>query len=89
MRGAAGAAGQRAQLLITDAEDSLSWDRAQHRGWGVGLYPPESEYDGECLTFGSTEDGRLSALATLVDEVLAAFVARQRQRSAGGGEGTA
>lgn len=28
-------------LLVTDAEDTLAWDREEHRGWGVGLYPPD------------------------------------------------
>lgn len=28
-------------LLFTDLEDTLSWDRAQHDGWYVGLYEPE------------------------------------------------
>ncbi len=58
-------------LLITDAEDSLSWDREEHRGWGVGLYPPDqANTDGDCLAFGSTEDAAVPALLPLVEQVL-------------------
>lgn len=60
-------------VLGIDAEGSLLWEREEHAGWGVGLYPPKGEYIGECLTFGSTEDGSVSALPALVDDVLAAF----------------
>ncbi|HXC77609.1 MAG TPA: hypothetical protein VNU19_11205 [Candidatus Acidoferrum sp.] len=28
-------------LLFTDLEDTLSWERAAHEGWFVGLYEPE------------------------------------------------
>lgn len=45
-------------LLITDAEDSLSWEREEHQGWGVGLYPPGwANTEGECLVFDATSDG--------------------------------
>jgi hypothetical protein len=27
-------------ILVTDAEDTLAWQRIDHHGWGVGLYPP-------------------------------------------------
>ncbi len=58
-------------LLITDAEDSLSWDRDDHQGWGVGLYPPnQANTDGECLLFESDEDGSPEALVPLVHRVL-------------------
>jgi hypothetical protein len=58
-------------LLITDAEDSLAWDREEHYGWGVGLYPPDqANTDGECLLFDSDEDGSLGALIPLVHRVL-------------------
>jgi hypothetical protein len=66
-------------LLITDAEDSLSWDREEHRGWGVGLYPPDqANTDGECLAFDSTEDGSPQALVPLVDRVLRQWTRRDR-----------
>ncbi len=65
-------------LLITDAEDSLSWDRQEHRGWGVGLYPPDqADTDGECKAFDSTEDGTAPALLLLADQVLRDYVRRQ------------
>jgi hypothetical protein len=66
-------------LLITDAEDTLSWDREEHRGWGVGLYPPDqANTDGECLAFDSTDDGAPSALPPLVNRVLDLWLGRQR-----------
>jgi len=50
-------------LLITDAEDSLSRERAEQRGWGVGRYVTDSEYDDaalldEELPGGAGERGR-------------------------------
>ncbi len=69
-------------LLITDAEDTLSWDREEHAGWGVGLYPPDrANTDGECLVFDSTPDGEVAALLPLVDQVLASFVPRSGRTS--------
>jgi len=59
-------------LLVTDAEDCLAWDRDSHRGWGVGLYRPASEYDDGPLRFEEDEDGSLSALLPLVRRVLLA-----------------
>ena len=32
-------------LLITDAEDSLSWYREDQRGWGVGFWADSEQYD--------------------------------------------
>lgn len=57
-------------LLVTDAEDSLSWARAEHAGWAVGLYAPEQAYDGEVLAFDTTEDGSVAGLRKLIDRVL-------------------
>ncbi len=66
-------------LLITDAVDALSWERGEHQGWGVGLYPPDqANTDGECLVFDSTEDGSLEALLPLLRQVLNAYVRRRR-----------
>lgn len=77
-------------LLITDADDTLSWDRSEHRGWGVGLYPPDhANTDGECLAFDSTEQGDAKALLPLVHAVLDAFSAQQRGRRGSSGGGTA
>lgn len=64
-------------LLITDGEDSLSWDRQEHRGWGVGLYPPDqANTGGECMAFCSTSDGSVPALLVLADQVLRDYVRR-------------
>jgi len=64
-------------LLITDAEDSLSWNREDHQGWGAGLYPPDqANTDGECLAFDSTEDGSPAALLPLVESVLTQYLRR-------------
>ena len=57
-------------LLITDGDDTLSWDRAAHQGWSVGRYPRNSEYDDGPLAFESTDDGSLPALLPLVRTVL-------------------
>lgn len=57
-------------LLITDAEDSLSWDRATQEGWGVGLYAPDERYDGTLLAWSSTDDVDTSSLLALVEQVL-------------------
>ena len=57
-------------LLITDAEDTLSWDRDEHRGWGVGLYSSDEEYDGEQLAYDSAEDGEIETLLALVEKVV-------------------
>ena len=57
-------------LLITDAEDSLSWDRDEQHGWGVGRYVTDSEYDDGPLAFGDTADRSIEALCELVREVL-------------------
>ena len=66
-------------LLITDAEDSLSWDREGHRGWGVGLYPPDhANTDGECLAFESTDDGSPEALVLLSRTVLDRYIRSRR-----------
>jgi hypothetical protein len=57
-------------LLITDAEDSLSWNRDHQRGWGVGLYSNESEYDDGPLAFGDSDDCSIETLLVLAGEVL-------------------
>ncbi len=66
-------------LLVTDAEDSLSWEREEHAGWGVGLYPPDqANTDGDCLAFDSTDDGEPAALVPLVRAVLDEYVRSRR-----------
>ncbi|NNH21869.1 hypothetical protein [Pseudokineococcus marinus] len=58
-------------LLVTDEEDSLSWNREEHRGWGVGIYREGTEYDDGPLAFESTDDGAPAALLPLVRAVIA------------------
>lgn len=58
-------------LLITDAGDSLSWNRAEQNGWGVGLYRPGSEGDDGPERFSEDEDSTSTeTLLRLVREVL-------------------
>jgi len=57
-------------LLITDAEDSLSWEREEQRGWAVGRYVANSEYDDGPLAFAANEDCGTATLLALVGEVL-------------------
>ena len=61
-------------LLVTDAEDSLSWARAEQQGWGVGLYAPEHAFDGECRAWATTPDNDLPALRAVIEEVLRSAV---------------
>lgn len=56
-------------LLITDAHDSLSWERAEQQGWGVGLYGSDDASDGP-LRFASSEDSSIKALLNLLPVVL-------------------
>jgi hypothetical protein len=56
-------------LLVTDAEDSLSWARVEHEGWGVGMYGPEEQSEG-ALAFGQAEAGDTDALLVLVGDVM-------------------
>lgn len=56
-------------LLVTDAEDSLGWARAEHDGWGVGLYRPGEHTDG-ALAYGQVDDCNIAALPVLVGEVM-------------------
>lgn len=57
-------------LLITDAEDTLSWERAAHQGWYVGLYPPENEDSSEPIAYLEHPDGDTDILISLIREVL-------------------
>jgi len=57
-------------LLITDAEDSLSWEREEQRGWAVGRYATDSEYDDGPLAFADSLDTDTDTLLGLVREVL-------------------
>lgn len=60
-------------LLVTDADDSLSWDRETHLGWGAGLYRPDGDgsyLDDGPLAYDTTDDGSPRALVPLVRSVL-------------------
>ena len=57
-------------LLITDEDDSLSWDRREQRGWAVGRYGRDEEACEPPLAFGSSPDRSLAALDALIREVL-------------------
>lgn len=58
-------------VLITEADDSLAWSRAEHRDWGAAVYAPEGAYDGEVLAAEVT-DGSIAGLRRLVEELLRA-----------------
>jgi hypothetical protein len=57
-------------ILVTEADDSLSWSREEHQDWGVALFPPSEQYDGECLAADTSEDGSVRALQRLVQQLL-------------------
>lgn len=57
-----------AYLLVTDADDALSWDRAEQNGWGAGLYT--NDEDQELIAHAATEDTDVSALVELVRGLL-------------------
>lgn len=62
-------------VLVTDAEDTLAWNRDQHAGWGVGLYPRDNDtheetYDSGSLAYGTISDSDTPALLRLVHDVL-------------------
>lgn len=57
-------------LLVTDGDDTLAWDRADHRGWSVGLYPPGEEGGGEGpVAFAQTERSDVAGLLAIVPTV--------------------
>lgn len=57
-------------VLVTDADDTLSWQRANQQGWGVGLYPPPEDDDSEALDYLTTPDGDLRSLLVQLARVL-------------------
>jgi hypothetical protein len=56
-------------LLLADAEDSLSWERATHEGWWVGMYPPTDEHDGP-IAYAQDDSGDTGTLLRLITDVL-------------------
>lgn len=57
-------------LLVTDQEDTLSWDRRDHRGWWVGLYPPEESETNGPIRWLETDEDSVEALLDLAVRVL-------------------
>jgi len=58
-----------AVLLVTDAEECLSWDRSEQQGWGAGVYRDQERQ--EPLAFGRTPGTSTAELLGLVRLVLA------------------
>ena len=56
-------------LLITDADDYLSWARAEHAGWAVGLFEAGERDDGP-IAFGQVEGSDTATLVALVRDVM-------------------
>jgi hypothetical protein len=63
-----------AYMLVTDAEDALSWERADKDGWAVSVYA--SDEDRDLLAEASTDDTTDAALVLLVRQVLRAAAGR-------------
>ena len=58
-------------LLLTDRDDTLSWDRSKHVGWAVSLYEPtERETIDGPLAFELSDDGSPSSAVRLAQRVL-------------------
>ena len=56
-------------LLVTDSDDSLSWDRRTKHGWAVGLFP-NAGASGERITDLDTDDGSIEALLKLISTAI-------------------
>jgi hypothetical protein len=65
-------------LLITDAEDTLSWARAEQAGWWVGMYAP-AEDRGEPIACAQDDRNDPEALIRLIDEVMRQGVSELRR----------
>lgn len=56
-------------LLITDADDTLSWYRAEQAGWGVGRYTADADH--EVIAYEQNDASEdLDTLKTLIRAVL-------------------
>lgn len=64
-----------AYLLVTDADDALSWDRTEQHGWGAGLYT--NDEDQELIAHAISDDVGAEALVALVRRVLREAAATQ------------
>jgi hypothetical protein len=56
-------------VLVTDADDTLAWTRAEHLGWGVGLYAPGEDIE-EALRYEQTDASDQAGLLALISRVL-------------------
>lgn len=65
-----------AYLLVTDADDTLSWDRDEQQGWGAGLYT--NDEDQELIAHAVTDRTDAAALAELVRHLLRQAAAVRR-----------
>lgn len=65
-----------AYLLVTDADDALSWDRAEQLGWGAGLHTNDEDQD--LIAYATTDDTNVTALVDLVRGLLRDAVAAPR-----------
>lgn len=57
-------------VWITDEEDNLPWDRAEHRGWNVGLYLGRDDEQRDPIRNASTSDSSLGGLLHALETVL-------------------
>jgi hypothetical protein len=60
-------------VLVTDRDDTLSWDRGRHEGWGVGLYGAGCE-DSEATEYLESGDGSVQGLIDLLHDLLSTVV---------------
>jgi len=65
-------------LLLTDADDTLSWARAEQLGWGVGMYPPGEAPDG-AISYAQDSSNDVDTLIRLMIHVLQQGVAATRR----------
>lgn len=56
--------GDKHYVLVTDSDAPLSWDRAEHRGWAIGMYDVEDP--SEPVWYHTTEDGSPNGLRGLL-----------------------
>jgi hypothetical protein len=63
-------------LLITEADDTLCWDRQQHASWGVGFY---GEWDDLPSVYLESTEGDLDSVMTTIERVLAAAASARPQ----------
>lgn len=54
------------EILITDEEDTLSWNRADHQGWAVGIYDAARDDLAYITTKDSTPEALLIALSAAI-----------------------